>query len=52
MAAKYIGYSQVLETRTKGQPEGRIRVKLRAPGEKSRWERMSLRDYERRSVIR
>jgi hypothetical protein len=52
MATKYVGYERVMETKTKGQPKGKILVKLRHDGKAPRWELMTLKDYERRAIIR
>ncbi len=52
MAVKMIGYSQVIATRRKGQPADKILVKLRRKGQPPRWEQMSFKDYERRSVMK
>lgn len=49
---KFIGYEKVMDTKIKGQPPGKILVKLRKGSGRPRWTLMSLEDYRRRSVIR
>ena len=52
MANKFIGYEQVMAYKTKGQPPGKILVKLKKKGERPRWVQMSLKDYEQRSIMK
>jgi hypothetical protein len=52
MPSKMIGYDKVVATKTKGQPRGKVLVKLRRDKQAPRWEQMSLEDYRRRSIIR